>query len=79
MTEHHGEITCISPPHVVPIDPTGAGDCFNAGFLHGWLNGRSMDESLRLGVACGSYSTQALGGTGAQATEEQAWQFLASH
>jgi sugar/nucleoside kinase (ribokinase family) len=79
MTEHHGEITCISAPHVVPIDPTGAGDCFNAGFLHGWLNGRSMDESLRLGVACGSYSTQALGGTGAQATEEQAWQFLASH
>lgn len=79
MTEQDGEITRVSAPHVVPIDPTGAGDCFNAGFLHGWFAGRPIEESLRLGVACGSYSTQALGGTGAQATEEQALQFLASH
>lgn len=76
MAEQAGVLTCVSAPHVVPIDPTGAGDCFNAGFLHGWLTGRPMEEALQLGVACGSYSTQALGGTGAQATEEQALEFL---
>lgn len=77
MVEHLGETIQVCAPEVTPIiDPTGAGDCFNAGFLHGWLTGRPLRESLRLGVACGSYSTRALGGTGAQPTEAQALEFL---
>ena len=36
------------------IDPTGAGDCFDAGFLAGWLDGRSAYESARLANACGA-------------------------
>ncbi len=76
MAKLAGETVCVSAPAITPIDPTGAGDNFNAGFLHAWLSGRPLSEALRLGVACGSYSTQALGGTGAQATEEQALEFL---
>lgn len=76
LAEYHGETIRVSAPAVDPLDPTGAGDCFNAGFLHGWLTDRPLLDALRLGVGCGSYSTQALGGTGAQPTERQALEFL---
>jgi sugar/nucleoside kinase (ribokinase family) len=79
LAEHLGKTIHVGAKAVNPIDPTGAGDCFNAGFLHGWLNRRALQECLRLGVACGSYSTQALGGSGAQPTEQQAIEFLAAN
>lgn len=78
MALENGEPIHVSAPEVESVDPTGAGDCFNAGFLHAWLRGKSLADALRLGVACGSFSTRALGGTGAQPTEEQAEAFLKS-
>ena len=50
------------------VDTTGAGDAFDAGFVAGLLDGRALEECLRLAVACGSLSTRALGGTEAQPT-----------
>ncbi len=38
-----------SPHPVVPIDTTGAGDCFNAGFLHAWLDGAEPRDLSPLG------------------------------
>jgi sugar/nucleoside kinase (ribokinase family) len=76
MALRDGEPVRVSAPVLEPLDPTGAGDCFNAGFLHAWLQGKTLPEALRLGVACGSFSTQALGGAGAQPTEEQAEMFI---
>jgi len=78
MVLHDGKPLLVSAPPVDPLDLTGAGDCFNAGFLHAWLRGSSLPDALRLGVSCGSFSTQALGGTGTQPTEEQAETFLNS-
>ena len=54
------------------IDATGAGDGFDAGFLYGFLDGRSLHECLALAVACGTLSTRAVGGVDGQATLEEA-------
>jgi sugar/nucleoside kinase (ribokinase family) len=66
----------VEAPAAEPVDLTGAGDCFNAGFLHGWLHGWDLREALRLGVACGSFSIRGLGGTGAQPTLREALDLL---
>jgi len=56
----------VSPPPVAGIDTTGAGDSFNAGFLHAWLDRQPLRACMRAGVACGALSTRALGGITAQ-------------
>ncbi len=61
---------------VPPVDSTGAGDSFDAGFLHGWLRGWSLRDSLRWGNACGSLSTRAAGGTSAQPSAAEAQALL---
>ena len=62
----------VPADRVEVVDATGAGDGFNAGFLFGFLDGRSLGECLALGVACGSLSTRAIGGGDGQATLEEA-------
>jgi sugar/nucleoside kinase (ribokinase family) len=60
------------------VDTTGAGDSFDAGFLHAWLEGRPLRECLRWGTACGSLSTRGLGGTTFQPDRAEVEQLLAS-
>ena len=55
-----------APPKVKPLDTTGAGDTFNAGFLAGYLRKGDLDTALRAAVIAGSLSTEALGGTAGQ-------------
>lgn len=45
------------------VDTTGAGDAFNAGFLHAWVDGGNLADSLRAGNVCGAYSTRFPGGS----------------
>jgi sugar/nucleoside kinase (ribokinase family) len=56
---------------VQPLDTTGAGDCFNAGFIKAWLDGLSLEECLRWGNVVGALSTLARGGTGRMITTEE--------
>lgn len=46
---------------VEEVDPTGAGDCFDAGFLCGLLEDRPLDECARMAAAAGSLNAMAFG------------------
>ena len=61
-----GVIERVPAMRVDVLDTTGAGDSFNAGFLHAWLRGWGLVKALRCGVVCGSLSTSGLGGCEAQ-------------
>lgn len=54
---------CVSVPAipVAAVETTGAGDCFNAGFLFGWLQGWPTEKALLCGNICGGLSTTASG------------------
>jgi hypothetical protein len=47
------------------LDTTGAGDCFNAGFMYGLLRGAPVEVCLEYANLCGAISTTAHGGKAA--------------
>jgi sugar/nucleoside kinase (ribokinase family) len=68
-----GDRLCrISAPKVAAIDTTGAGDCFDAGFLHGLLTGADLRGCVAAGVACGTASVTGPGSTAAPAVGQLA-------
>ena len=74
-----GEAFARVPSLPVPVvDTVGAGDAFDAGFLHGFLNGWELEKALALAVTCGSLSTRAAGGTSAQPTLNEAMLYVSS-
>ena len=70
------ETARVAARPVALVDTVGAGDSFDAGFLYGQLHHWPLDRSLKLGVACGSLSTRAAGGTAAQPTLAEAQMFV---
>jgi sugar/nucleoside kinase (ribokinase family) len=48
---------------VVPVDPVGAGDSFDAGFLHEYIRGSGLPACLASGNRAGALSTTHPGGT----------------
>jgi sugar/nucleoside kinase (ribokinase family) len=67
----------VAAPRVDPIDATGAGDSFDAGFITARLAGEDLPAALALGCACGALSTRAAGGTAGQPTLAEARSFRA--
>ena len=61
------------------VDAVGAGDSFNAGFLHGYLRGWPVEPCLQYGNLSGAYSTTATGGVAAFQNRDAMQQFLAEH
>ena len=78
MTLEHGRPLAVPAFRVDPVDTTGAGDSFDAGFLHAWLRGLPIRDALRWGAACGSLSTRGLGGTSRQADPAEVERLLGS-
>jgi sugar/nucleoside kinase (ribokinase family) len=63
---------------VEEIDPTGAGDCFDAGFLVRWLAGDPPNEAARFANACGALAVTAMGPMAGARTLETVEEFMRS-
>jgi len=59
------------------LNVLGAGDAFLSGLLCGWLGGRSLPESARLGNACGALVVSRHGCTPAMPSRVELEEFLA--
>ena len=58
------------------IDPTGAGDCFDAGFLSELLSGESALDAARLANACGALTVSAKGPMSGAKTRAEVARFM---
>ncbi len=70
-----GNVTHAPGLKVSVVDTTGAGDCFNAGFIAAHLREESLESCLKLANICGGLSTTAHG-TVATPTLEEAQRYL---
>jgi sugar/nucleoside kinase (ribokinase family) len=59
-----------------PVDGTGAGDAFVAGFLRGYLEGWPLEQAARFGCATGALATLAMGATTGLTNLEDALRFM---
>lgn len=75
----NGEVFSDSGFRVKPLDTTGAGDSFDAGFLSAYLSKQPLTECLRHGNACGALSAISIGGTAGQPTQAELQEFLRSN
>jgi sugar/nucleoside kinase (ribokinase family) len=66
-------------PDVETVDAIGAGDSFNAGFLHGFARRWPLDRWLHFGNLTGAFSTTAAGSIQAFRERNQLHKFLAEH
>ncbi|MBE3597880.1 MAG: carbohydrate kinase family protein [Limnochordaceae bacterium] len=67
-----------SPPfRVDPVDTTGAGDAFDAGFIVQWLAGAPVENRLAFANACGAIATTYPGGTPGFPSLERVMEFMA--
>jgi len=61
---------------VTAVDPIGAGDSFDAGFLHQFLRDADLEKCLVYGNPCGAFSTTDCGGTEAFRDRARMQEFL---
>jgi sugar/nucleoside kinase (ribokinase family) len=65
-----------APARVEMVDAVGAGDSFDAGFIHQYIRGAGIEDCLRFGNAAGALSTTRAGGTEAFRDERHRLNFL---
>jgi sugar/nucleoside kinase (ribokinase family) len=70
----------VSPAtRVDSVDAVGAGDSFDAGFLHQYVRGADLPACLAAGNLAGAFSTTRPGGTEAFRDAKYRKQFFAEH
>ena len=67
------------PPDVEMVDPVGAGDSFDAGFLHQFIRGARIEDCLKYGNLAGALNVTKVGGTEAFRNAQHRIDFLARH
>ncbi|MEW5974311.1 MAG: carbohydrate kinase family protein [Acidobacteriota bacterium] len=76
LAKSRGQVVQLPAFKVKPVDVSGAGDSFDAGFLFGHFNGFDLRKCIALGNACGALATQGLGGTASQPTWDETQRFI---
>ncbi len=72
-----GKIVKVDPIKINPVDTTGAGDSFDAGFIYYFLCKRmGFEDSLRFANAMGALSCLYVGGAGGKITEKNVLRFM---
>lgn len=66
----------VSTLSVTPIDTTGAGDAFDAGFLYALTQGYPLKDCLHYGTVCGALTTTAIGGAEGTPTLDEVKKWL---
>ncbi len=61
----------IEPESCKPIDPVGAGDGFNSGFISGILKGFDLETCGKMGAISGAMATETTGDTEGYPTQKQ--------
>ena len=79
MAQRGGERFVSPAARVEIVDPVGAGDSFDAGFLHQYLHGGDLQSCLNAGNVTAALSTTRAGGTEAFRDSEYRERFLQSH
>jgi len=74
VSRDHRESVSALP--VDPVDTTGAGDSFDAGFLFRYAQGAALNQCLQYGSVCGALSTTRVGGATAAPTIEEVEKWL---
>ena len=67
------------PPMVDMADPVGAGDSFDAGFIHQYIRGAKVEECLKFANVAGALSVTRPGGTEAFRDAQHREAFLRKH
>jgi len=67
------------PPVVDVVDPVGAGDTFDAGFVHQFIRGAKIEDCLKFANCTGALSVTRAGGTEAFRDATQREAFLRKH
>lgn len=69
----------MAPPAVRMVDDIGAGDTFDAGFIHSFLFGAKLEDCLAFGNIVAAYSVTKEGGTEAFRDRRSLLTFLRTH
>jgi sugar/nucleoside kinase (ribokinase family) len=68
-----------APPVVDAVDFVGAGDSFDAGFIHEFIRGKALQDCLKFGNVVGALSVTRPGGTEAFREAQHRQAFLRDH
>ncbi len=64
---------------VDPVDSVGAGDSFDAGFIHQFIRGAKVEDCLKFGNVVGALSVTRAGGTEAFRDARHREEFIRKH
>ena len=63
MVAHDGVCTQVSAYPANVVDTTGAGDCWDAGFIAALSRGKDPVAAAKIGCACAAFGIEAVGGS----------------